>query len=122
MSSLLVFSILLLPEVSYASPSNLTEVQKERKQIKEKLSDKELEIAEVLDEIEDLHNELEEIKAALKANEKHMKETEEAITQYEAEIEEIQKEIDRLSVEIYKRNEILKNRIASYQKNGDRKS
>ena len=60
--AILLFGGLVVPtSVSHAEPSSLEEVQKEREKLKEKLNDKEKEIAKVLDEIEELHNEVVEL-------------------------------------------------------------
>src|SRR5690625_128065 len=69
----LLFGSIVLPNTAHADPANLDEVKAERQKLKAKLSDKELEIAEVLDEIEELHNELVRIEEALKANKEQIK-------------------------------------------------
>src|SRR5690625_2345540 len=64
----LLFGSLFFTTSTHAEPSNLDEVKAERQKLKSKLSDKELEIAEVLDEIEELHGEIVQIEDALQAN------------------------------------------------------
>lgn len=115
----LVFGGLSLPTITaHAEPSSLDEVKKERQKLKEKLSDKEKEIAAVLDEIEKLHNEIVELEDGLKANQEALNETEELIEQYNDQIDEIQKDIDVINIRIQERSEILKTRLSSYQENG----
>lgn len=118
--AILLFGGLALPTITaQAEPSSLAEVQKERQKLKEKLNDKEKEIATVLEEIEALHNEIVELENGLKANKEALNETEDLIEEYNTQIDEIQNEIDVINVRIQERAEILKTRLSSYQENGN---
>ena len=101
----------------YAKPS-LSEISSERAKIKKQLSKAESEVAEILFEIEKINEELKLVQSTLEENQSQQNEIKAEIKKYEEEIDELQKEIDRIQEEIDKRNEILKNRISSYQQNG----
>src|SRR5699024_2075537 len=95
------------------------EVKQERKELKNKLNDKEKAIANVLEEIEELHNKVVELEDGLQANEDALKETNKTIDKYNDQIDEIQVEIDEINDKIEKRAEVLKERLSSYQTNGN---
>lgn len=101
----------------YAQPT-LNEISTERAKIKKQLSKAEKQVAEILLEIEEINEELKLVQSSLKENQNQQKEIKTEIKKYEEDIEELQKEIDQLEEEIEKRNDILKNRISSYQENG----
>ncbi|HLS66807.1 MAG TPA: peptidoglycan DD-metalloendopeptidase family protein [Pseudogracilibacillus sp.] len=104
-------------DYTYAQPS-LQDIQKEKKEVKNKLSKAEQEIADILYEIKDINEELNQLQFSLDENREQLEKTEVEINTYEKEIEKLQEEIDIINEEIEKRNEILKQRISSYQDNG----
>src|SRR5690625_2502450 len=97
-------------ETVQAQPT-LQDIGKERQEIKSKLSKAESEIADVLFEIKEINEELTQLNKELEDNQAQLKNIEEKMDEYEKEIEIINKRIDE-------RNEILKNRISSYQDSG----
>lgn len=117
MTALVVLGGLFLGQTAHAQPS-LDDIKKERKEIKEKLSDAEAEIADVLYDIEQQNKTLTDLEDALKDNEAHLNEAKETIEKYEDDIVALEEEVASLNDAIEQRNEILKNRIAAYQANG----
>ncbi|HLR75533.1 MAG TPA: NlpC/P60 family protein [Virgibacillus sp.] len=95
-----------------------SEIKDERSKIKKDLSKAEAEIADVLIDLEELNKEIDQLNDALKHNEDMMKETKESIKQSEEEIIAFEQEIQELEEKIEFRSEILKERVASYQKSG----
>ncbi|MEN2768409.1 NlpC/P60 family protein [Ornithinibacillus xuwenensis] len=108
-SNLIVDSV--YAETTSELQNKQSQVQSERSDIQAKLSDAEAEVADVLLELEELNEEIKEVEAALKSNQDMIDDTNEQITTTEA-------EIDELEVEIDKREEILSDRMVTYQKNG----
>lgn len=94
------------------------EIKEERTSIKANLSEAQAEVADLLMELEELNQELNQLTEALNENKKAMKENEEAISATEEEIAVLEEEIQKLEEAIQRRFDILKERAASYQKNG----
>lgn len=94
------------------------EIKDERAEIKEDLSEAEAEIADLLLDLKDLNTEIQQLENALTQNQEALDETEEEIQNLEEEIQELEEEIEVLEENIEKRNDLLKERIKSYQKNG----
>lgn len=101
----------------HAEP-DLNSIQNERSNINEELSETESQIKIVLLDIKKINEEIAKLENALKANERAMEEANEKIEKLDDEIQMVQVEIDKLESKIEARNEILKNRIAAYQKTG----
>lgn len=104
------------------SVSNLedkqTKIEEERANIKKDLSKADAEIADILIDLEELKHKIAELNKAQDENNQVLNETEETIETYEEEIAELEDEIEELEASIEKRNNILKERISSYQQNG----
>jgi cell wall-associated NlpC family hydrolase len=94
------------------------EIEEEREELKANLSDAEAEIADLVIDLEELNAEIERADEALEENKATMKENEDAISETEKEVDKLEGEIEELEEAIEVRFEILKERAASYQKNG----
>ncbi|WP_188453343.1 coiled-coil domain-containing protein [Virgibacillus oceani] len=97
---------------------SMSDIKDQRAEIKVNLSDAEQKIADVLVELEELNKMIARVDYALGENNKQMKETEDKITGTKKEVEKLEAEIVKLEKEIQERYEIMKDRVASYQKNG----
>jgi len=95
-----------------------TKIEEERASIKKDLSKADAEIADILIDLEELKHEIKELNKAQEENNLVLNETEETIETYEEEIVALENEIEELEASIEKRNNILKDRISSYQQNG----
>src|SRR5699024_8688289 len=104
--------------MTVSAERNLEEVKTERKEVKSKLSTAEKEVASIMEENKEINNEINQLSEAINENEKQINEVEKQIDVLEDEIVELQKEINELEIEIEMRNEIIKDRISSYQANG----
>lgn len=113
---------IVLSSSIFASPvfaeRSLSDVRSERSEIKTELSKAEQEVAKIVTKINEKNAEIKQIQAAIDENNKEIKKTEKQIKTLENEIAELQEEIDYLQEKIDERDEIIKNRIASYQENG----
>src|SRR5699024_7448901 len=109
--SFAAFLLLILPVTEVFAEISMDDVEKEREEIKEKLSDAEKEVTEIIIEIDENEEEMAELDRVLKENKKQVKEVEQ-------DIDEVQDEIDELEKKIAERFEILKDRVKSYQENG----
>lgn len=92
--------------------------QSERSTINANLSKAEEKIADVMIELEDLNEKIDSVNNALEKNKNKMNETAGKIKDTKEEINTIENEVSDLEEDIEVRNEILKDRIVSYQKNG----
>lgn len=95
-----------------------TDIEQKRDDIKKDLSKADAEIADILIDLEELKSEIKELEEAQEQNNLVLDETEETIQEYEDEIADLEEEIEELEASIEKRDEILKDRISSYQQNG----
>lgn len=98
--------------------SKQEDIKDERAEIKKDLSQAEAEIADILLDLKELNQEIQDLENALKQNQAMLDETEEEIKNLVEEIQALEEEINELEIAIEKRNDILKQRIKSYQKNG----
>src|SRR5699024_4999268 len=89
----------------------LDQVKKEQKEVKVNLSKAEKKIADVLYDIEDLGKEINKIEAEINKADKE-------ITSNKKQVKELQEEVDALYKDIEHREEILKQRLTSYQDSG----
>ncbi len=105
----------LIGPINIHAEKNLADIQNERKEIKEELSEKEKEIADILLEIEERNKEITELDKTLEENTK-------AISEVKEEMDTVQKEIQDLEDKIEERFTILKDRAKSYQKTGGNRS
>lgn len=94
----------------YAQPS-LDEVNEQQSDIKDKLSDAESKVADILFEIKDINDEIEELEAKIKEDTDKIEKSDKELDSYQNDIDDIIEKIDS-------RNEILKDRISSYQDSG----
>lgn len=94
----------------YAQPS-LDEVNEQQSDIKDKLSDAESKVADILFEIKDINEEIEELEAKIKEDNDEIEKSDKELDSYQNDIDDIIEKIDS-------RNEILKERISSYQDSG----
>ncbi|MFB4169896.1 NlpC/P60 family protein [Virgibacillus sp. JSM 102003] len=108
-------STFLTDSVYAETPNNS---QSERSTINANLSKAEEKIADVMIELEDLNEKIDSVNSALEQNKNKMNETADKIKDTKNEIETIEHEVNDLEEDIKVRNEILKDRIVSYQKNG----
>ncbi len=104
-----------LADSVYATPDNS---QSERSTINANLSKAEEKIADVMIELEDLNEKIDSVNNALEQNKDKMNETAGNIKNTKKEIKTIENEVNDLEEDIEVRNEILKDRMVSYQKNG----
>lgn len=95
-----------------------TDIEQKREDIKKDLSKADAEIADILIDLEELKSEIKELEEAQEKNNLVLDETEDTIKEHEDEITELEEEIDELEASIEKRDNILKDRISSYQQNG----
>lgn len=102
---------MMLPSSSVFAEKSVSEIQEERDEIKEKLSAKEKELADILIEIDETDKEVKELEATLKANKEEIEKT-------ETDIGKIEEEIEKLEDKIEERFNILKERAQSYQETG----
>ncbi len=101
----------MFTNTSVFAEKSLKDINSERQEIKSQLSKAEQEIADVLYEMKDINEEIAKLDKELQDNRKQVEEIEGVIDEYEQEITIINKRIEE-------RNEILKQRISSYQDNG----
>ena len=94
------------------------DVSNERKQVKEKISNKESEISQVISEMEALQDKITSVEKDIQENETKINQTEAEILKYEDEFQDLVAEVTALTEQIDKRHDILKTRIASYQEHG----
>lgn len=85
---------------------------------KEKISQVEKEIIESSKKVNDINLDIDVLENAIAENEREVKKVNKEVDKLEKEIKEIEKEIAILEEEIEKRNEILKERLSSYQNDG----
>ena len=116
-AAVVLFTSTVVAEPVLAERS-LQDVQNERKELKVELNKAEKKIADIMQEIKEFDTEIKQLENAIKSNEKEAKKVKKQIKKLEKEIDKLQEEIDILQVQIEKRNEIIKERIASYQANG----
>lgn len=91
--------------------SRQSQIQSDRSNINAKLSDAESEIANVLLDLEELNEEISKVEKALKANQEMIDDT-------NKQMDATKKEVAELETEIEKRQDILSDRMVTYQKNG----
>ncbi|WP_404451741.1 3D domain-containing protein [Virgibacillus necropolis] len=104
---------------SYAeTKEDLENIQEQRKNVKEDLSEADEQVTNFMYEIEELNKEIERVNLSLKEKQDMIEKTKQNITSTIEEIRIIQDEVKELETDIEKRQELLKNRIASYQKAG----
>lgn len=108
--ALLTYAFAMGP-IDVHAEKNLSEIQKERKEIKEDLTEAEKEVADILIEIEEKSKEIIELDKTLEANTQ-------AKTEVQEEMDEVNKEIQALEDKIEERFTILQDRAKSYQKTG----
>lgn len=107
-----ILSSTLVTNPDYASAErNMQNLKQEKQQINSELSAVEQKIKSILLDIEKIHKEIVKLEIEIKENKKLIKEVEQKIAEYEEEIGIINDRIEE-------RNEILKNRIASFQEAG----
>ncbi|MBP1950161.1 C40 family peptidase [Virgibacillus litoralis] len=114
-SVVILGSAFLTDSVHAETPSNS---QSERSTINANLSEAEKKIADVMIDLEDLNEKIDSVNDALQQNKDKMNETTSEIKDTKKEINTIENDVNDLEEDIEVRNEILKNRIVSYQKSG----
>lgn len=97
---------------------SLEDIQDQRSDIKDSLSDADAKIADVLIDLEKLNDQISRVEDTLKANKAQVKETEEKIGEKNNQIDKLEDEITDLEKSIEERYDVLKERAVSYQKNG----
>lgn len=95
-----------------------SKVEKERSEVKKNLSKAEADIADILFDLKELNEEITLVDDALKYNKNMLEETLENIESTEKEVNKLESEIADLEEDIELRNDILKQRLSSLQKNG----
>lgn len=95
-----------------------SKLEEEREQIKKDLSEADAEIADLLIDLDEIKNELKELEIAQEENALVIEETEGLIETYEEEISDLEDEIATLEESIEQRDEILRDRLSSYQHTG----
>lgn len=106
---------------SYAeSGDDLKSIQDKREDIKEDLSGKEDKSNTLISEIKDLNKEVQHGNTAIEEKEELIEDTEQDITDTIKAIHSLQDEVKGLEASIEERYDILKERLASYQKSGGR--
>src|SRR5699024_11035190 len=101
-----------------AHAETLEEIQDQRSEIKEDLSDADAKIADVLIDMEEINEQISRLEDTLDENKTQMKDTKKKIEKTNEEIEDLEDEISELEESIEKRYDILKERAISYQKSG----
>lgn len=104
---------------AFAEPANnLEDIQDQRKEIKENLSESDKQITAILIELETLNKEIDQVNQKLIENQALVNETESNIEATLVDISDLEKEMKELEIQIEERYEILKDRIVSTQKTG----
>lgn len=101
-----------------AATKDLTNIQNQRNDIKENVSQTEREISNVVSEIESMNHEIERVQQILIEKEAVIEQTNQDIEETTKEINILQEELIELEKSIEKRFEILRNRASSYQQTG----
>lgn len=96
----------------------LEDIQSERSEVKDNLSDTESKIADVLFDLEEINEQISRVEETLTENKAKMNKTKKKIGKTNEDIESLEDEISGLEDDIAARYEILKDRAISYQKNG----
>ncbi|WP_308418991.1 PcsB-like coiled-coil domain-containing protein [Virgibacillus oceani] len=118
-TSLILGSFYFNNSISHAeTKQDLRNIQEQRKDVKEDLSKADKQVTDLMSEIEDLNKEIERVNQSLQEKQETIEETERDIKNSIKDIRILQDEIKELEADIQKRQEILKDRIASYQKSG----
>ncbi|WP_026905863.1 PcsB-like coiled-coil domain-containing protein [Paucisalibacillus globulus] len=101
-----------------AEKDELQDIKDQRNQIQKNLSGAQLQIDTIMSEIDELNNEISRVNEEISKNQTLIDQTEGKITNTIVEIGKLQEEIRELEADIEKRQEILKERMSSYQKSG----
>ncbi|WP_042148655.1 3D domain-containing protein [Paucisalibacillus sp. EB02] len=105
-------------QVFAAEKDKLQDIKEQRNQIQENLSGAQSQIESIMAEIEEINNEINQVIEEIANNQELIDRTEGKITNTIVEIGKLQEEIKELEADIEKRQEILKERMSSYQKSG----
>lgn len=97
---------------------DLKNIQEQRMNVKEDLSEADDRVANFMSEIEELNKEIERVNLSLKEKQDRIEQIEQNTTSTIEGIGTLQDEIKELETNIKKRQELLKNRMASYQEAG----
>lgn len=97
--------------LTVSAERSVDSLKTEQKELNQDLSKVETKIKDILLDIEKIHKEIVKLEDEIKQNKTLIADVEKEITNHETEIEKINNRIDE-------RNEILKNRIASFQHSG----
>lgn len=103
---------------SVVSAESINDTKNERSKVQKNLSKKESEIKETIDEVTRLQKELNAKEEKIQQIQLEIDEKEEKVQTYYDEFQATMNEVSRLNELIKTRNEILKNRLASYQESG----
>ncbi|MCZ0702014.1 peptidoglycan hydrolase CwlO-like protein [Natronobacillus azotifigens] len=111
--------IFAVPTVDGVVQANTTsQIEAERSLLQSEIEEKKQELQEVQAELVELNEEIQRVDEAIEANEMMIEETEEEVTEKEEEISRLEEEVSELEEDIERRNDLLKDRAASIQRNG----
>jgi peptidoglycan DL-endopeptidase CwlO len=105
-------------QVFAADKDKLQDIKEQRNQIQNNLSGAQAQIDSIMSEIDEINNEIIKVNEEISTNQALIDETEGKITDTIVEIGKLQEEIKELEANIEKRQELLKDRMSSYQKSG----
>lgn len=94
----------------------------QRSKIQMEILDANVELMQVKNELERLNEQIIRVEQAILDNNKMIVETEEKIKVSQKEIEDLEQEISILEEKVFKRNEVLKKRVISFQESGGKVS
>lgn len=101
-----------------AEPVDAQSISERKANVEKKLNSVEKEIVKTSKKVNDFKEDIGVLENAIKENESTYKKIEQKVNTYKQEIEQLEDEIIVLEDGIEQRNEILKNRLSSYQKVG----
>lgn len=104
--------------VFYSEPVEAQSIEEQKANVEKKLNNVEQEIVKTSKKINEFNEDIGVLENAIKENEGTYKKIEKKVNTYKNEIDKLEDEIVVLEDGIEKRNEILKNRLTSYQKVG----
>jgi 3D (Asp-Asp-Asp) domain-containing protein/peptidoglycan hydrolase CwlO-like protein len=117
-TSFIIFQGIFVSAVFAEDTKNLEDIEAERKEVQENLSNHEATLTELYEDIESLNEEVDRLDRQVTEKESKVEEITYEIESTIDEIGTLQEEIETLNLSIEERFELLKSRASSYQKSG----
>ncbi len=89
-----------------------------KKNVEQNLNKVEQSILKTANKVNKMNEDIEVLEAAIASNQEELKKEENNVKKYEQEVKELKNEIKKIEKQIDERNEILKERLSSYQSTG----